>query len=242
MLGQGKVGKSDFWSRGDRTLFLECEAGLGHLSVMSMRCTCWDDVRKVGGLLYEEAIKLGFDPSNPKQTREELIGKFPYDTIVVDTVDRFVDYINEEVIHIAKEKYGPTVADKINSIGDIPNGAGWYWAANLSKNTLAKLELLPCAIVLIGHATVKEVKEDMRAAYDKSTISIGGQAGTNLLYWADQTLQMRARMNGEKLERCLRSRPAQSIDAGSRGEIVPDGFVVSEPMADTYARFRKLFD
>jgi hypothetical protein len=33
MLGQGGVGKSHFWSCGDRTLFLQTEAGLNHLSV-----------------------------------------------------------------------------------------------------------------------------------------------------------------------------------------------------------------
>lgn len=225
MLGDGKIGKSDFWSRGEKTLFLECEPGLNHLEVMSIPCRAWGDVQNAGGLLYKAwAAK-----------------EFPYDTVVIDTGDRFVDFGNEEIIERAKEKYKAEVADKINSIGDIPNGSGWYWSTELIKNALSKFEQLPCAVVVICHVSKKEVKEPTRS-YHRDTISIGGQTGTSLIYWADHTLHVRARSAGDTIERNVRTKPTDTLEAGSRGGIVPDGMRWGKDMTENYKDFRKLFE
>lgn len=225
MIGQGKIGKSDFWSHGEKTLFLECEPGLNHLRCMRMPCRGWKDVQKVGALLY--------------QAREA--GNFPYDTLVIDTGDRFVDFGNEEIIERAKAKYKEDIADKINSIGDIPNGSGWYWSTELVKNALGKFDSLPCATVVIAHVQQKEVKDPTRT-YHKDTLSIGGQTGTSILYWADHTLHVRARMVGDRVERNVRTKPTDTIEAGSRGNVVPDGMRWGDDMKANYNEFRKLFE
>lgn len=225
MIGPGKVGKSDFWSRGEKTLFLECEPGLNHLEVMSVPCRSWQDIQNAGAALYTAW----------------QAGKLPYDTLVIDTVDRFVAYGQEEIIHRAKEKYKEEVADKINSIGDIPNGSGWYWATELMTNAIGKFTDLPLAVVLISHIDRKIVKEPTRE-YTKETISVGGQTGTNLLHWADHTLHVRARMVSDKIERCIRTKPSDAMEAGSRGGIVPDGMRWQEDMTENYKAFRGLFE
>lgn len=225
MLGPGKIGKSDFWSRGEKTLFLECEPGLNHLEVMSLQCRGWSDIQQAGGLLYKAWEK----------------GGLLYDTLVIDTADRFVAYANEEIITRAKEKYKEEVASKINSIGDIPNGSGWYWSTELVTNALRKFTDLPLAVVLIAHVERKTVEEPTRK-YTRETISIGGQTGTNILHWADHTLLVRARQNGDKIERCLRTKPMDSMEAGSRGNIVEDGFMWEASMAENYRKFRALFE
>mgnify|MGYP001581901621 FL=1 len=51
-LGQAKIGKSDFWSQGERTLFLEFEAGLNHLTCFRLPCRSWEEFTEVLGELY----------------------------------------------------------------------------------------------------------------------------------------------------------------------------------------------
>ena len=224
-IGAGKIGKSDFWSQGERTLFLECEAGLNHLSCMSVPCRSWDDLTEVLGELY----------------KANQAGKFQYDTLVVDTVDRFIDMANEYVIERAKDKFSSNVADKIETVGDIPNGAGWYNATNLVRITLEKMKMFPVALVLIGHVKTEKLKEGTRE-YKHDTTNIGGQMGSGLLHWADHTLHWRTRMRGEAIERCIRTKPSEEMEAGSRGNIVPDGFRIGESMKQSYMQFRSLFE
>lgn len=223
-IGPGKIGKSDFWSRGERTLFFEFEAGLNHLSVMKVPCRSWEDFTEVCGELY----------------RTNQAGKFPYDTLVVDTGDKFIARANEYVIDRAKEFY-KSMADKIESIGDVPNGKGWYMATELISGTLDKLKTFPAAIVLICH-TKTEKKKDGTREYDHDTVNIGGQMGTSLLHWADHTLYWKPRIIGDTIERFLRTKPCEQFEAGSRGNVIPDGFKITSDMDESYNRFRKLFN
>lgn len=226
MLGPGGIGKSEFWAQGERTLFLECEPGLGHLEVLKVSCRSWEDIRDAYAQLYLAA---------------QTPATFPYDTIVIDTIDRFAAMGTEEVICRAKEKYKKDIADAINSLGDIPNGAGWYWQTELIGNAIKKFEGLPAATVLIGHLKKETIEEPTRKI-PYTTISIGGQTGTNLLYWSDHTLHLQSRMVGEDVRRKVRTKPTENIEAKSKGGIVADGMEWGKDARENYAAFRKLFN
>ena len=223
-LGQAKIGKSDFWSQGDRTLFLEFEPGLNHLTCMRLPIRSWEEFTEVLGELY----------------KAYQANKFPYDTLVIDTLDRMLDLGNEYIVDRAKEKYKADVADKIETIGDIPNGAGWYNATSLIRITLSKMKAFPAALVLIGHTKQEKLKDGTRE-YTKQTINIGGQMGAVLLGWPDHTLHWKSREVGDKLERNIRTKPSEALEAGSRGNIVPDGFRIDGEMKVAYGKFRALF-
>ena len=107
MLGLAGIGKSEFWAQDENALFLNCEGGLNALKVYSIPIRSWADLREAYG-----ALKASADA-----------GTFPYSVIVIDTVDRLVDYAQEEVVNRAKEFYKKI---EVNTIGDVPNGAGWY--------------------------------------------------------------------------------------------------------------------
>ena len=221
MIGPGKVGKSSFWAQGEKTLFLATEPGLTHLACLQVPIRSWEEAREVYSLL------LAATP-------------FPYDTLVVDTIDKLIALSHEEAVMRAREKFSK-IAGEIHTIGDIPEGVGWYWSSNMIDMFLAKLKEFPAHLVLIGHVQTKEIKEPTRK-YDKETINVGGQMGTKLLHWADHTLHVQARYTGERLERVIRTLPSQTLEAGSRGRVVPDGMRWGEDDAANYAAFRKLFD
>jgi len=222
MLGQGGVGKSHFWSCGERTLFLQTEAGLNHLSVEAIPLHSWDDFTEAGSLLVQAL--------NTKS--------FRYDTIVIDTVDNWVNMANEKVVSDAREKFSKV---EINGVGDVPNGAGWSMSTNLISTYLRKLSALPAAIVLIGHHNQKRVKEPTRE-YDKSTISIGGNTGNALLHWSDHTLYIEGKMVGDTLKRKVYTLPSQLREGKSRGGIVPNGLEWGDNMQENYSKFRGLFN
>lgn len=224
MIGQGGIGKSEFWSHGERTLFLECEPGLNHLEVMSVPIRSWSDFIEVG-----KQLTLALDSD-----------EFPYDTIVIDTVDQWVALANELVVSEARNRF-KKIASEINSVGDVPNGSGWFQATNLIGTYLRKLSSLPCAVVLIGHYRQRTIKEGTRE-YDKSTISIGGQMGEQILHWSDHTLFLEGKMYGDTMKRIVHTLPNQIREAKSRGKIIPDGWEWGEDSAENYERLRKAFN
>ena len=238
MLGPGGIGKSEFWAQGEKTLFLECELGLSELSVLKIPCRDWEDIKESYLQLYMAAQAIGWDASKPDY---EVAKQFPYDTLVIDTIDRFVSFATEETIARAKLKYKKDISDAINSLGDIPNGSGWFSQTELIGNSLRKFEGLPCAVVLIGHLK-KEIIEETTRKIPYTTITIGGQTGTNLLYWSDTTMHIQSRMVGDEARRQVRTRPTENIEAKAKNKLIPDPIVWGKDAAANYTEFRKLFN
>lgn len=221
MIGPPGIGKSKFWSFCNG-LYLQTEAGLNHLAVMKMPVRSWGDFRDIYSLLVQSM-----------QT-----GKFPYDTVIIDTMDKFVDLAQQEAIERGRNKFKGI---EINSVGDIPNGAGWAWSQDLVENALAKLEELPCAVVYVGHLEVKEVKEPTRSIH-KQTISIGGKMGGMLTAWPDHLLNVNAGYVGNELKRVVRTLPSQTIEAKSREGMVKDGWQWTNDDETNWKTFRALFN
>ena len=219
MIGPPKVGKSEFWSHGEKTLYIQCEPGLNHLSVMKLPCNSWADF----GAIYTELSKA--DPC-------------PYDTIVIDTVDRLVDYANNETIQMGREKFKSAT---IYTTGDIPNGAGWFWTKERMNNALVKLHNLDACIVLIGHLSNKEISLENQVKMNIQTISLSPSTGSTICAWADHILNIEG--GGEKSgNRKVRTRPRASIMAGSRGCMVPEDMIWTRDSKANYTKFRGLFE
>lgn len=222
-IGASGIGKSEFWAMEDKALFIETERGLNFLEVMKTPATSWADIRNIYMALREAEQK----------------GQFPYSLIVVDTIDRLLDLAEEEIVARGREFYAK-VANQINTISDIPNGAGWNKTRELVMNFINKMDELPCAIALIGHLTTKKIEEGVRK-YDKHTISLWSSMGNDLLAWADHILHVQAMMVGDKLQRTVYTIPTQSREAKSRGGIIPDGWKWTESAVENYKKLRGVF-
>jgi hypothetical protein len=220
MIGPPKVGKSEFWSYGDKTLYIQCEPGLKHLSVMKLVCTSIGDFREIYGALIGAQNK----------------GEFPYDTIVVDTVDRLIDFANEEVVRRGQEKFK---AATIYGVGDIPNGQGYSWTRELISTLLAKLSDLPACIALIGHLASKELTMENNVKMTMQTISLSPSVGNAVCSWADHIMSIEG--GNKSGDRRVRTRPTPNIMAGSRGNILPENFIWTKNSKENYQRMRGLF-
>lgn len=220
MIGPAGIGKSKFWSFAN-ALYIQTEAGLNHLSVYKVVCRSWDDFVEIYSQLIQAANA----------------GTFQYDTIVIDTIDKFIDLANEETIARGRNKFK---AIDINSVGDIPNGAGWAWNMDLVENAFRKLETLPAHIVYIGHLENREIKEPTRSIH-KQTLSIGGKMGGMLTAWPDHLMNLDASYQGSKLIRKVRTLPSATIEAKSRGGVVQDGWLWDDNDEANFKKFRSLF-
>lgn len=222
MIGAPGCGKSTFPSFCEKALYLQCEAGLNHLSVMKTPVTSWAEWEATYTALMQAKQK----------------GEFPYDMIVIDTIDKFVDCANSEAVEIGRNKYK---SSEINTIGDIPNGAGWGWGTDLVENALTKLEKLGCHIFVIGHLDRKEVKDAAGVARHVQTISIGGKTGRAIMSWADAIMNIETKMIGNTMQRVVRTIPTAVIDAKSRGGVIKDGWVWSTNDKENWDKFRGLY-
>lgn len=224
MIGDSGIGKSTFWSFGEKVLYIETEAGLNCIEAFKIPCRSWTDLGS--------AIKLLLDAAKKPED-------FPYDTIVIDTIDRVVDLASEATLKWANGKYSKS---DINTIGDIPNGNGWAIRRDNVDKVLKAIEALPCAKVVIGHLETKKIEEDGQKGYDKNTISIGGKVGGDILAWSDHTLHVKGVMMGDQLKRTVYTKPTKSREAKSRGGIVKDGWIWSDDDEDNFKKLKEQFD
>ena len=225
MIGGAGIGKSDFWQHSVNPLYIEAEQGLNFIDACKMPCRSWGDVAGIVKALETEAKKPG---------------AFPYDLIVVDTIDRIVDYATESTIEWAKERFKGK-SDTFKSLFDIPNGGGWTICRGHVAKFLKKIESLPCAIAIVGHLETKKIKEDA-SEYDKNTISIGGKVGGDILAWSDHTLNVVGTMRGDQLIRRVYTKPTKSKEAKSRGGIIEDGTAWGADSKKNFDDFRAKFD
>ena len=224
MIGASGIGKSSFWAYSESPLYIEAEAGLNFIDAFKMPVRSWDDINDTMRALLTGAKD----------------GKFPYDVVVVDTIDRVLACAEADVMNWAKSKYR-NGAD-YGGIGDIPEGCGWFRRESHIKKFLKGLEALPCAVAIIGHLDNKEIKEEGMKGYHKATINIGGKVGGNILAWSDHTLHVKGVMQGDTLKRTVYTKPTKSREAKSRGGIVKDGWVWDSDDAVNFKKLREQFD
>jgi hypothetical protein len=79
----------------------------------------------------------------------------------------------------------------------------------------------------------KKIKNDLQIEIDKSTIDIGGQLGKAYLRYSDHILNITSKNDGGIITRTVRALPTATIEAGSRGMCVKDGWVLTNPKAKT---------
>lgn len=225
ILGQAGIGKSTFLANDPKALFLDTEGNLTHLTCQRVGIRSWEDFRAAYEQLYQAA----------------MANQFPYETLVIDTADRWLSHAEDEVIGWARTKYKGAVAENIRVIGDIPEGNGWANTTKLITTALNKLDELPAAIVLVAHVKQTKVEEPTQK-YDKETISLWGNVGASLLGWVKHTLHLQAFYTGEQLRRYVRTLPSKGIESKSHGGIVPDKLEWrTHDLKEEWAHFRGLF-
>jgi hypothetical protein len=227
MLGESKVGKTKFWAGGgEKAFFFRTEAGHNHVSTIGADCRSFSDIMEWKTKLMQ--AKAG--------------GIFPFETVVFDTGDRLIDYIQEDVLEWARSKYSKQ-ADSIVGIGDVPEGNGWFILKQKVNQFLKQLEELPCASVLVFHTAQDTRNDDGQTGktYKKDTINVGGKAGTALLAWADHILHVRAMYVGDIMARKMITRGSKTVEAGSRAGL-PPSVTWAEDDAKNFQEFRKLFE
>lgn len=224
MIGSAGIGKSDFWQHSKNPLYVEAEPGLNFIDAYKLQCRSWNDVGS--------AMQLLIDAAKDSAT-------FPYDLIIIDTADRLVDYATQETIAYGQRKWA---GKDIQTVSDFPGrGGGWAMREAKIKKVLKALEDLPCAAAVIGHLENKQIDEDGQSSYHKSTISIGGKVGCDILSWSDHTLQVKGIMQGDQLKRTVYTKPTKSRECKSRGGVIKDGWVWTENSKENFDKLREQF-
>jgi hypothetical protein len=225
--GQGGIGKSTLLASDPFALFLNTDHNLTHLQILDIPIWNWEDFREAYVLLAELAAKK--EP-------------FPYSTIVVDTVDKLLEYADENVIQRAREKFKRIHDEKgIYVLSDIPEGAGWANSTKTFLQGLDKLAALPAGLVLISHTRTVKVEEPLQK-YDKEGISLWGQIATKTVYFVNHVLQVQAFHAGDKLIRKIYTLPRKNMDAKSHGAMIKDGWEMVDEMKQNWLAIRNIFE
>jgi hypothetical protein len=222
MLGESKTGKTKFWScGGDKTFFFRTEAGHNHVRTIGEDCRSLDDI-----LATKE-----------KLMKAKSAGIFPFETLVIDTGDRYVDYVDESVLDWASQKY----KKEFSSIGDIAEGIGWFVRMQKINQILKQFEEFGCAVCIIFHTAQDSRTDEAGKAYKKDTINVGGKAGTAILAWADHILNIRSVYVGDIMARKMLCRGSKTVEAGSRQNLPPAITWVDDDVVN-FKNFRAMFE
>lgn len=225
-IGAPKSGKTKFWScAGEKGFWFRTEAGHNHVKTIGA------DIRDLKEM---ETWKT-------KLFQAKNAGILPFDLINIDTGDRLIDFITEDIIEKARNKF--TKMD-INGIGDIPEGQGWYSLKTATNLYLKQFEDLGCAVNLIFHVGTDTLNEegDSKKTYKKETINIGGKAGIAILSWADHILHIRSGFVGDMQARKLLLRGSKTVEAGTRIKELPASLPWTENDDENFKKFRSLFN
>ena len=228
LAGPPKSGKTSLLAQGgEKTYFLRSEAGFNHVK------TYGEDIRDYSDM--DKAIERLLKAHN--------LGLFKWDTLVIDTGPRVMDFMGEHIIELGKEKFPNS---EINEIGDIGKGTGWFWYKNLVKMTLNRLDPLPCAKWFIFHVHTEEKNDnpkDKTKAYKRDIISASEKLGGPIREWADHIFQIRAGYVGESMmARSLVTRGTKVLEAGTRSKKLPPQISFGDDEAKNYATLRSYFD
>lgn len=231
VLGAPKLGKSELFAAGEGSLFLDIEGGLNHLSVTKLPkdrpFIDWDE-------LIETTNEL---------LRMKLDGKLPnnIDTIILDTATRLTSLASAKTVDLLNSKFKKDweTIEEINLGGDKGSPA-WSLRTNLVDALLGQLRQLNCAVVIIAHMEAKKVTNDQGVSVDKQTIDIGGQLGKGYLRYSDHILNIVGKMGADGIiTRTVRALPSATIEAGSRGLCIPDGWQLVNPKARSKEAMQK---
>lgn len=225
VLGAQKIGKSELFSAGEGTVFLDIEGGLSHLEVVKFPkdrpVLDYDELEAI----IDEMVAMKHKGTFPKHI----------DTIVLDTATRLTQLLSDKTVQIFNRKLNKEweTIEEINLGGD-KGSPGWSQRNNLADNILGKLKQLQCAVTIIAHTDTKKQKNDLGADVMVSTIDIGGQLGKSYLRYSHHILNIVSKIEADgMITRTVRAIQSGTVDAGSRGLCIPDKWVLANPTART---------
>ena len=115
------------------------------------------------------------------------------------------------------------------------------YKCEICGNIVSVIEAKDGELVCCGKPMVL-LEEKGKQAYDKTTISIGGKVGGDFLAWADHTMLIVGEMKGEKLSRIVYTKPSQSRECKSRGNVIKNGWEWISNDEENFKQLRKQFD
>ena len=195
--GPPKIGKSSFAAQFPDALFFECEPGLGELSVYKVPTYNWADLL--------DACKL------------VAAGNHPFKTVVIDTIDNAFKFCTDHV----------NAKHNVEYEGDLDHGKGWAFVKNEWHRVLTRLASLPVGLVLISHATDKQI-ETRTAKYTKTQPSLPDRARhvvlglVDMILYCDTTSRPKPDGKGSEIVRIIRSKPHPTYEAGDRTGRLPE--------------------
>lgn len=221
ILGSPKIGKSELFAQ-DSTIFLDIEGGLNLLDVVKFPkerpFLDWDELEQTVDGLVAMRIKGTF----PSQV----------DTIVIDTATRLVNLSTAKVLELLNNKHPNKNWEALEevTVGGDKGNPGWAMRTNLVDNLLSKVKQLGIALVIIGHIDNKKSKNEMGVEVEKQTISIGGNLGKAFCNNSDHILHFMSKVGPDGIiSRTVRTLGTATLEAGSRGLMVPDRWELVNP-------------
>jgi GTPase SAR1 family protein len=220
LYGPPKVGKSTFVSKLDKALILDSEEGHMALNSVYLNINSTTDVDEVVNAI----IKKG----------TELKGQYPYDFIVLDTIDQLEKYAENS----ATKKYKTSTKGK-NFDGDtvleLDFGLGYYYLREETMKRIHNLAKVCRHLILIAHVRPKALDKG-GISVEVNELSLTGRLGSMICNMADAIGYVYREKKTQELTVSFKA-PSDDVTMGCRypylaGKIVPADWSILFPEYD----------
>jgi len=201
--GIPKAGKTSMCAEIPDALFLSCEPGTNALSVFEIPIRSWSE--------FLEACKA------IEQDRNK------FKSIIVDTIDAAHRFCSE---HVCRQ-------NNVKHESELSYGLGYSLVSSEFWRVINKLASLPQGLILISHATEKEI-ETRTGKYTKIVPTLPDKVRRQIVGLTDFILFFDLQQSQDKdgnveWKRIIKTKPAKDYEAGDRTGKLPETIPMNWP-------------
>ena len=201
--GMPKAGKTSLCAEIPDALFLSCEPGTNALSVFEIPIRSWAEFLEACKALEQESNK--------------------FKSVIVDTIDAAHRFCSE---HVCKQ-------NNVKHESEMPYGLGYSLISSEFWRVINKLASLPQGLVLISHATEKEI-ETRTGKFTKIVPTLPDKARRQLIGLTDFILFFDLQQSQDKdgniiWKRIIKTKPTKDYEAGDRTGKLPETIPMNWP-------------
>jgi Cdc6-like AAA superfamily ATPase len=153
MFSKPKVGKTSLLAELSDSLIIDLENGTNYVDAVTVKCNSVDEIKALCTEIYQHKKKEG---------------KFPYKTLIVDTITKLEDLC----IDLAEKMYSEVPMGqswftsttggkaKYKVITNLPDGAGYKWLREAFGYVISMLEKCADRLILVGHLKDKFIEKN----------------------------------------------------------------------------------
>jgi len=233
LAGEPGTWKTTFLAQGINPLFFCFDPGLGQLPVKNIRIKTPKDLIEADELICNLVAS----------------GKFDYTILVIDTLDEYINVLDDMAMEWAHQSYSAEIMKKVEVLGDLEKGAGYIYKNQMTMHFIKRWsDILPCPIGIISHIKFEQIGKGKDAIQKSVLAGMSEKMAKQLMGYVDHVIVTRKKVVGNNTTVYLNTEARIDCIGKSRGSeglipkpLIPQGLIWTRNPKENFDKFRAFF-